>query len=82
VALSGTGALLGDKIAALIIEANAPPEARQKITKLWEEIGETIVAHFISNTELDVNSGISVSTSGSATAQSGATTAKGTGKIK
>jgi hypothetical protein len=81
-ALNGTGDSLGDKIAALIIAQDAPPEARQKITKLWEDIGETIVAHFISNTELDVNSGIAVSTTGSSAAQSGATTAKGTGKIK
>jgi hypothetical protein len=81
-ALDGTGASLGDKIAALIIAPDAPPEARQRIIMLWENIGETIVAHFISNTELDVNSGIAVSTTGSAAAQSGATTAKGTGKIK
>jgi hypothetical protein len=81
-ALSGTGSDLGDKIAALIIAPDAPPESRQKITALWESIGETIVAHFTSNTELDVNAGIAVSTTGNATAQSGATTAKGMGKIK
>jgi hypothetical protein len=81
-ALDGTGAALGDKIASLIIAPDAPPEARQKITSLWEDIGETIVAHFISNTNLDVDAGTAVSTTGSASAQTGATTAKGTGKIK
>jgi hypothetical protein len=81
-ALGETGSALGDKIANLIIAPDAPPEARQKIIMLWENIGEAIVSHFISNTELDVNAGISVTTTGSAMAQTGKTTEKGTGKIK
>ena len=81
-ALAGTGAGLGDKIAKLIISPDAPGEQRKKITELWESIGETIVAHLVSNIELDVNAVIAVSTSGTETAQTGQTTAKGTGKIK
>jgi hypothetical protein len=81
-ALNGTGEALGDKIADLIIASEASAEARQEITELWENIGKTIVDHFISNAELEVEPGISVSTTGTAAAQTGATTAKGTGKIK
>jgi hypothetical protein len=81
-ALTGTGSDLGDKIAGLIISPDAPEEVRQRIITLWEDIGEIIVAHFISKTELDVNQGIAVLTSGTAATQTGQTVAKGTGKIK
>jgi hypothetical protein len=82
VALAGTGADLGDKIADLIIAPEAPDSARQKIMKLWENIGDVIVSHLISNIELEVKDGIPVSTSGSASAQTGKTTGKGEGVIK
>jgi hypothetical protein len=81
-ALAGTGASLGDKIADLIISPNAPEEQRKKLIELWEGIGGVIVSHLVAQIELDVDSGIAVSTTGTETAQTGATTAKGTGKIK
>jgi hypothetical protein len=81
-ALAGTGANLGDKIANLIIAPNAPPAERQRITALWEDIGKVIVSHLISNIELEVARGIPVSTSGTETSQKGETTDKGTGVIK
>jgi hypothetical protein len=80
-ALSGTGAALGDKIAARITAADAPADAKAAIKALWEGIGEDIVSHFIENTEVEIKAGIPVATAGSAAKQEGATTAPGAGKI-
>jgi hypothetical protein len=80
-AVAGTGKELGGKIAAKIIAPDADPRAKQQIIALWESIGEVIVDHFVSKTGLNVSAGIPVSTSGSASAQSGATTAAGSGEI-
>jgi hypothetical protein len=75
-ALKDTGPDLGDKIAALITSATAPPEQVQRIKSQWEAIGSVIVNHFIDN--LEIKAGIPVSTTGSPSAQTGSTT--GTGK--
>lgn len=48
-ALAGTGAALGDKIADLIIDPEAPAEIKNRITLLWENIGAEIVAHIVAN---------------------------------
>jgi hypothetical protein len=80
-AVAGTGKELGGRIAAKIIAPNADAQAKQQIIALWESIGEVIVDHFVSKTGLNVGAGIPVSTTGSALAQSGATTAAGSGKI-
>jgi len=74
-ALSGTGDALGNKISALIIASDAPDDAKKKIQKLWREIGTVIVNHMIEN--IEILPGISVSTAGSPTAQTGATTGSG-----
>jgi RNase H-fold protein (predicted Holliday junction resolvase) len=75
------GKALGDEIAALITDANAPDEMKQKIEKLWEEIAGAIVKHIEANAVVTVAAGIPVATSGSATSQTGATTSTGTGTI-
>jgi hypothetical protein len=80
-AVAGTGKELGGKIAAKIIDPNADPQAKQQITALWESIGGVIVDHFVSKTGVNVSAGIPVSTTGSALAQTGATTAPGSGEI-
>lgn len=75
------GKTLGDKIAELITDSNAPGEMKNKIKKLWEGIGGAIVEHIEQNAVVTVAAGIPVATSGSATAQTGATTSTGTGTI-
>ena len=75
------GKTLGDEIAALITDPNAPDEMKNKIKKLWEDICGAIVEHIEQNAVVTVAAGIPVATSGSATAQTGATTSTGTGTI-
>lgn len=75
------GKTLGDAIADLIIAPNAPADMKTKIKKQWEDIGAVIVKHIQDNAQVTVAAGIAVSTAGSATAQTGATTSTGTGTI-
>jgi len=74
-ALEGTGDALGNKISALIISSDAPDKAKKKIQKLWQDIGNVVVDHFIEN--IEIKPGIPVSTAGSPTAQTGSTTGPG-----
>jgi len=69
------GNLLGTEIANAIINASAPPEVKTEVIKLWQKIGGAIVDHITKNAEIPA--GIAVSTTGSPTAQTGATTAPG-----
>ncbi len=69
------GTKLGDDIAAVITDPNATPEMKQQIKALWEKIGGVIVTHIQTNAQ--VMAGIPVSTTGSPTAQTGATTGPG-----
>lgn len=75
------GKTLGDEIAALITDSSAPAEVKSKIEKLWEDIAGVIVKHIEQNAVVTVAAGIPVATSGSPTAQTGATTSTGTGTI-
>lgn len=75
------GKALGDEIAALVTDANAPNEMKKKIEKLWEGIAGAIVQHIEENAVVTVAAGIPVVTSGSAMSQTGATTSTGTGTI-
>lgn len=75
------GKTLGDAIADIIISPQAPADMKQKITEQWEAIGAAIVKHIQDNALVTVAAGIAVSTAGSATAQTGATTSTGTGTI-
>ena len=72
------GNQLGDEIAAAIMNSGAPAEVQQQVILLWEKIGTAIVSHITTNAI--VEQGIPVATSGTAAAQTGATT--GPGAIK
>lgn len=69
------GDAMGKAIAEAIVDSAATAEAKQEVIKFWQKIANEIVDHIKSNAE--VPAGISVSTTGSAAAQSGATTAPG-----
>ena len=69
------GTTLGDEIAGIITSPDAPPAMVAQIKAQWEKIGMAIVNHIQQNAE--VQAGIPVSTSGSPTAQTGATTGPG-----
>lgn len=77
-AMSGTG--LGGRIAEIVTDSDAPDEMKAKIRELWEKIGSEIVAE-VKKAEITVAAGIAVSTTGSASAQTGATTATGSGAV-
>lgn len=72
---------LGKAIADLIIDANAPADMKAKITAQWTDIAGAIIDHIKDNAQVTVAAGIAVSTTGTAAAQTGATTATGTGTI-
>lgn len=74
-------AALGKAIADLIIDKNAPADMKAKITSQWTNIAGEIIDE-IKKATITVAAGISVSTSGSPTAQTGATTSTGTATIK
>lgn len=71
---------LGKAIADLIIDENAPADMKQKITQQWTDIAGAIIDE-IKKSTITVASGIPVSTTGSSTAQTGATTATGSATI-
>jgi hypothetical protein len=79
------GTTLGNTIYNLIVNAPAPAtdqtQLKKDINKLWQDIGQAVVAHIQQNAVVSVQPGIAVATTGSAAAQSGATTANGTGVI-
>ena len=71
---------LGKAIADLIIDKNAPADMKAKITSQWTNIAGAIIDE-IKNATITVAAGIPVSTAGSPTAQTGATTSTGTATI-
>jgi predicted KAP-like P-loop ATPase len=71
---------LGKAIADLIIDANAPADMKAKITSQWTNIAGAIIDE-IKKSTITVAAGIPVSTAGSPTAQTGATTSTGTATI-
>ncbi len=73
---------LGKAIAAKVIDSNAPADMKEKIESMWVDIADVIISHIQQNALVTVAAGIPVSTAGSASAQTGATTAAGTGKIQ
>lgn len=72
---------LGKAIADLIIDENAPDEMKTAITNKWKDIAGVIIAE-IKKSTITVAAGINVKTTGSATAQEGATTSTGTATIE
>ena len=75
-----SNASLGKAIADLIIDENAPADMKEKITSQWINIAGAIIDE-IKKATITVASGIPVSTAGSPTAQTGATTSTGTATI-
>ena len=75
-----SNASLGKAIADLIIDENAPADMKAKITSQWTNIAGAIIDE-IKKATITVAAGISVSTAGSSTAQTGATTSTGTATI-
>lgn len=73
-------AALGKAIADLIIDDNAPSDMKTKITAQWTNIAGAIIDE-IKKSTITVAAGISVSTTGSAAAQTGATTSTGSATI-
>jgi hypothetical protein len=71
------GNKMGSEIANAIMNTGAPPEVQAQVIELWQKIGAAIVTHIQKNAA--VPAGIAVATSGSSSAQTGATTA--TGKV-
>lgn len=71
---------LGKAIADLIIDENAPADMKAKITSQWTNIANAIIDE-IKKATITVAAGIPVSTAGSPTAQTGATTSTGTATI-
>ena len=75
-----SNASLGKAIADLIIDENAPDDMKAKITSQWTNIAGAIIDE-IKKATITVAAGIPVSTAGSSTAQTGATTSTGTATI-
>lgn len=72
---------LGKAIADLILDSNAPADMKNKITAQWTDIAGAIIDE-IKKATITVAAGIPVSTAGSASAQTGATTSTGTATIQ
>lgn len=71
---------LGKAIADLIIAEDAPDDMKTKITEQWTNIAGAIIDE-IKKATITVDAGIPVSTTGSATAQTGSTTSTGSASI-
>lgn len=69
------GDTLGVAIADAIMDVTASAAGKAQCREFWKKVANEIVSHIQSNAE--VPAGISVSTTGTSTAQSGATTAPG-----
>ncbi len=69
------GDILGKAIADAIVDSEATAEGKQKCEEIWKKIAGEIVSHI--QTYATVPAGISVSTTGTQSAQTGATTAPG-----
>ena len=69
------GDTLGIAIADAVLDSGATAEGKVQCQDFWKKVANEIVSHIKSNAEVPV--GISVSTTGAATAQPGSTTAPG-----
>ncbi len=69
------GDTLGLAIADAVLDSGASEEGKTQCQEFWKKVANEIVSHIKANAE--VPAGISVSTTGSSTAQTGNTTAAG-----
>ena len=69
------GDTLGMAIATAVLDSGASSAGKAQCEEFWKKVANEIVSHIKDNAE--VPAGISVSTTGSSTAQSGSTTTAG-----
>ena len=69
------GDTLGMAIATAVLDSGASAAGKAQCEEFWKKVANEIVSHINDNAE--VPAGISVSTTGSSTAQSGSTTTAG-----
>ena len=69
------GDALGLAIAAAVLDPGATAEAKEICENFWKKVGNVMVSHIQENAE--VPAGISVSTTGTQSAQTGSTTSAG-----
>ena len=69
------GDTLGIAIATAVLDSGASAAGKAQCEEFWKKVANEIVSHIKDNAE--VPAGISVSTTGSSTAQSGSTTTAG-----
>lgn len=72
---------LGKALADCVASSDAPADQKAQIVTLWTNIASAIISHITSNATITVASGIAVSTTGTAAAQTGATTSTGSATI-
>lgn len=72
---------LGKALADCVASSDAPSEQKAQIVSTWTNIASEIIKHISSNATITVASGIAVSTTGTAAAQTGVTTSTGTATI-
>jgi hypothetical protein len=80
--LTGTDSVLSAALRAALLsdpETGAVDDA--PLTAFCDKVASTVIAHLLANVTLVVAAGIPVATTGTAAAQTGATTAPGTGTI-
>jgi hypothetical protein len=91
VSINGAGAASGTGLSKAIYDAlvsgfgvspgavpHNVPGAQQQVAELANALGQVVIAYFLANAVITVPAGIAVTTSGSATTQTGATTAPAT----
>lgn len=71
---------LGNALAAAVMAPNASVDAQNQVRALWTAIAQEIINE-VKQSTVTVATGIPVSTTGTAAAQSGATTATGSASI-
>lgn len=80
--LTGTESVLSAAIrAALLSDPETGAVDDSPLTAFCDKLAAALIPHLVANITLVVAAGIPVATAGTATAQTGATTAPGTGTI-
>ena len=72
--------VLGTAIANKVMASDAPADIKTQITNSWIDIADIIINH-IKGATITVAAGITVATTGTAAAQTGATTSPGSATI-
>ena len=78
--LAGTQTALAALIQQKLVAAGFPASDAHTL-QVWTAVAEAVIEHVIANAQITVLPGIPVATAGSPSAQTGATTAPGSGTI-